>query len=76
MPYRGTRIPGSSLVVADGAAVEGVLAVVLVFGNVRCDAVDGEGAVFDSIGVATDYGAEVGVVCFGVGEVLSAVVVA
>lgn len=65
-----------SLIIADDAAVEGILSVVFVLGDVRCDAVDGEGAVFDSVGVSTDYGAEVGVVCFGVGEVLGTIVIA
>lgn len=64
-----------SLIVADDTAVEGVLSVVLVFGNVRCDAVHGEGAVLDAVGISTDYGAEVGVVCFGVSEILGPIVI-
>ena len=65
-----------ALVVADGAAVEGVAAVVLVGGDVGCPAIDGEGAVFDAVGVAADDGAVVGVDGVGVVDVLSGIVVA
>lgn len=65
-----------SLVVADDAAVESIFSFILVFWNVRCDTVDGEGAIFDSIGVSTDYWAEIGVICFRVCKVLGAIVIA
>lgn len=38
-----------NLIIADSSAMEGVLAVVLVFRNVRCHTLDGECAIFDPI---------------------------
>ena len=50
--------------------------VIFIFRDMGCHAVDRESAILDSIGVSTDYCAEVGVHCFSVDEVLGAVVIA
>ncbi len=52
------------------------MALVIVFGDVRSDAVNGEGAILDPIGIAADNGTVVSVVRLGILEVPRAIVVA
>lgn len=74
----GGRVGGDdgpvALVVAYLAAVEGIVAHVVVLGDVRGYALDGEGPVFDAVCVAADDGTEVGVVCLVVADVVFGVV--
>lgn len=76
---RGVRVrPNCPIarVVANEATVEGVLAVVLILGDVVGVAVDRERAVLDAVGIATHRRAKVGVVGLRVVQVLDRIIVA
>lgn len=64
-----------ALVIADLAAVESVVAHIVVFRDMGGYALDGKGAVFDTVGITADDRAEEGVYCLVVADVVGGIVV-
>lgn len=64
-----------ALIVTHGTTVKGVGATVLVRGDLVCLPIDGERAILDTIGIATDHRTEVGVISFGVVQISVRVVI-
>lgn len=64
-----------ALVVANVPAVEGVVAHVVVLGDLRGCTLDSESAVLDTIGVAANNRAEVGMYCLIIAKVVGGIVV-
>lgn len=64
-----------ALIVTHDTTVEGISSTVLVRGDVRCLPINSERAILDTIGIATDYRTEEGVISFGVVHISLRVVI-